>query len=460
MVNRRSTRKTTVAAALLAALALGGVAAPTPASAQTVSGIALPSGASPFENGDAASQFDRLLGGWARERGLDPQDGTTNIAVWTGAAYKPGRSAAARAALQRGFKAAGYTFEEFPRDQVRVSPFEESIGLGEDGGPLHVTFWNQQTYFVATSDQKQETIVGVWFDQEHDKRLVLAVARAGFKGTPKAAPLPAVGGDAILVRDHNDAMKGIAGIKTPAFPAIIAKPGRARGFVKDGSGKPLVGARVVVESSVAGGVATSVTAKTDASGYYEAALPQGACRVVMSGHVVRYNGRTYALPLHPVDGEAEHFPSGRGHVEHLVLRSWGVADPLHVDEDPKYGGYYYGGSVRVMWLVDDIGAGGMVEVTLTPSGPLIDGGRGRPLVFRLANKHGGDFNLNNIPIGRYVLTARLLDDGEATPIRAEKVRAGEGGPADSLTVDFQAKSTAQVFTNSGGIERFDVVLKF
>jgi hypothetical protein len=137
-----------------------------------------------------------------------------------------------------------------------------------------------------------------------------------------------------------------------------------------------------------------------------------------------------------------------------------VADPLHVDEDPKYGGYYYGGSVRVMWLVDDIGAGGTVEVTLTPSGPLIDGGKGRPLVFRLPNKHGGDFNLNNIPIGRYVLTARLLDDGEATPIRAEKVRGGEGGLADSLTVDFQAKSTAQVFTNSGGIERFDVVLKF
>ncbi len=425
--------------------------------------LPIPASAKAVEAGAARETLGRLLAGWAAERELGGAgEGPAEVYTWAGAAYKPGRAAAARAALQRGLAAAGYQYQEFHREEVRVNPFDESFGLGEDGGPLHITFWDQQTYWVATNPQKRETLVGVWFDQETtEKRLVLATARAAFKAPPKEVPLPNVADpNALLVRDPNDAMRGAPGLKTPAFAKLVPKPGRVRGYVKDAAGKPLPGARVLVESSLAGGFATSVTAKTDQNGYYEAAVPQGSCRVSMSGYPVRYNGRTYAMPLHPADGECDYFASGKGHVENLVLRSWGVADPLHVEEDPKYSGYYYGGAVRVIWRVDDIGPGGTVEVTLTPQGPLLDGSKGRTLVFRLPNKHGGDINLNDIPVGRYALTARLLDGGEATPIRARRARGEDAALADRLTVDFEAKSTAQVFSNTGGIERFDVVLKF
>ena len=48
-------------------------------------------------------------------------------------------------------------------------------------------------------------------------------------------------------------------------------------------------------------------------------------------------------------------------------------------------------------------------------------------------------------------------NGGAHPIKVKRAR-GEGKGGDSLQIDFEPKSVEEVFSNTGGIERFDVVL--
>lgn len=422
-------------------------------------GVPLPSGATPMENAEIRNGMGMLLGAWAKERSLDPQEGPAEVWIWSGDAYKPGRAALKRSGLQRTLTDDDYAFEAFARDQVYVSPFEESYGIGHDDSPLKLSPWDRQEYLIAIDKKRGRAIVGVWIDQEKQKRLILALAPTRYQRPPEEAPLPEVPAGALLVKDYNDAMKEETPSKAPAFPSMTARPGTIRGMVKDSVGRPLAGARVIVESSALGGFRTSVTATTDSRGVYQATLPEGSCRVVMSGYTLPYKGRSYALPLHPADGACEYFNSRKGHVEHLVLRTYGIANPAEAEQTPSYGRHYYGGHIRLMWLSEDIPPGGTIEIALTPQGPLADGSKGRPLIFRLPNnRSGGDLNLNDIPIGQYLLTATLRESGEAHPIRVRKAR-GEGAGADSLLIDFEPEASSQVFTHTGGIKRFDITLK-
>jgi hypothetical protein len=304
---------------------------------------------------------------------------------------------------------------------------------------------------------KKRSVVGVWLEQEQQKRQVLGLLAVKYKPDTNDEPLPPVRGDnVLLVKDANDAMRDAPAAKLPTAPEMKPRSGRVRGKVMSLDGTPLKGARIVVESSALGGFKTGATGTTDADGVYDLAVPDGVCRVVMTGYVVRYNGRDYALPLHPIDGECGHFPAAEGSVEHFVLLMHGIADPAGVKQNPGFGNQYYGGSVRLFWFSEDIPPGGTVEITLTPKGKLLDGTDGRTLVLRLPNKLGGEFHLNNIPLGRYTATGRLLEPSDQYVLRVGKAR--ERKWADELQVDFEPRSAEQVVSRTGGTERFDLAL--
>jgi hypothetical protein len=426
-----------------------------------IAGVAVPFRPAPVNNGALSGNFSKFLAEVAAEKKQTPGNGPAEVFFWSGDSYREGRSPAVRTAFKRNLMAAGYTVQEFEKSEMYANPFAEEIGLGAESGPgtINLSPWDVQDVIVATNPKTGRALVGVWYDQKHQKRLVLALAATGFVAPKKEGPLPALPSGALLVTDPHDTMKGQPNPPVPSFPAMSPKPGRVRGMVKDGSGRPLAGAKVLAEMSAAGGFRTGASGKTDANGVYDFVVPSGAGRVVMVGYKVSYNGSTYGLPLHPVDGECDDFSSARGHVEHFVLRSYGVADPDQAQKTPKYGGYYYGGWLNVYWLVDHIPQGGIMEITLTPKGPLIDGSKGRVIVYRIRNdRHGGDLDLVNIPIGRYELTARLLEDGEAIPVQIS-LRKGAASYGDSLTIDFEPKSADAVFAKTGGIERFDVMFK-
>jgi hypothetical protein len=205
--------------------------------------------------------------------------------------------------------------------------------------------------------------------------------------------------------------------KLPAFPALAQKPGRARGYVRDLQGKPLEGAYIGVRASAVGGFYSGAQVETDANGYYEIDVPWGATEFYAAGYTIDYGEGRAAVSLYPADGKANSFASANGTVENFVLLYHGLGDRNALSEKPWDSVNYYGGAVRVSY---SLGAAGdmwaskgslpensEIEITLAPEGELLDGTSGKTFVIR--RKTGGinRLNINNIPIGRYKISARL-----------------------------------------------------
>ena len=285
--------------------------------------------------------------------------------------------------------------------------------------------------------------------------LATGLLRAGYSwaDAPAAVAAPAVH----AVTNIHDVMNGKSP-RLPAFPKLAPKPGHLRGYVKDPAGKPVVGARVMARSSAFGGFGSSATGKTDANGYYEVPVPWGVARVWCAGHAVNYHGARLALPLHAADGEIDDFSTKKGHVENFVLWTYGVASESGVSENPVYSGNYYGASFTIGYFLrekgdtarpDDLVKDGEIELKLTPEGPLADGTRGQTLVLRKKLTEWSYFQVNNVPVGRYRVEARLIDDGEGRggPLRLKdnSGRPGKGGlePKEAVgeaTVLFRSES--------------------
>ncbi|HVK03451.1 MAG TPA: carboxypeptidase-like regulatory domain-containing protein [Armatimonadaceae bacterium] len=426
------------------------------ASSQTT-GVALPGGPVRREDAGLPAGFGRLLASVAKEIDLPaaaPGGGGAEVLFWT---LKPGRAKFTRTAVEGALQEGGYKVAAVNSDDLReTNPFDESFGLSGDNSAVGLGFGDRVSYFTAKSAEKRRTLVGAWIESE--KRLILALAPVEYREEAKDLPLPEVasGPGVIAVKDIRDAMKGIAPPKPPAFPKLAKKPRTLRGAALDAAGKPLAGAQIIVQASAAGGFRTDVRTRTNAQGVYEMPLPVGVAQVVNADCAVRYNGKSYLLPLHPADGEREHFNSQQGHVENFTLRTYGPAGP-DTAQSPQHGYLYYGGYVRAVWFSQDIPDDGTIEVTLSPSGPLMGGVTPRTLVFRFPSK-GGEIFLNDAPIGRYTLKARFLDGAESLPLRAKKV-FGESELSASLPVEFDPKEGSLASLGQSGVKQFDIMLQ-
>jgi hypothetical protein len=207
-------------------------------------------------------------------------------------------------------------------------------------------------------------------------------------------------------------------------------------------------------------------------------MPQGVGRVWIAGVGMTYNGVRMALPLHPADGEISDFHSKTGGVENLALLTYGTANEAGASDNPAYGGNYYGASFNVgyynrepgdenaprSWMV----LGSDVEITLTPDGPLADGSAGRPLVIRQKITPRGRFQVNNIPVGRYQIRARLIENGNTVPIRLKDGSLGgrKGGMTptetdDTATIVFRSVSADPLMLRvpGGGMDRLDLTIE-
>ena len=154
---------------------------------------------------------------------------------------------------------------------------------------------------------------------------------------------------------------------------------------------------------------------------------------------IDFNGRRYEIQLRPLDGlpdgsEPGGFkrPSGKGVVRDFVLKI--SAGRVDVDLTLSQGRYP---------VIEDASslsrafpAGSSVEVTFTPTGPLLDGSRGSVVVrsFPLAENWQAR-SLRGIPLGVYAVSARLTPPGgEPRPLR---LSAKPGDPwRPQVQVDF------------------------
>lgn len=440
-----------------------------PALPPQIEQLAITKNAAPLADRKLSASLGELLTKFGEERKLPLSDvKAAQIWTWSGAHYKSGRAAFWRSSLQKSLEGAGYAYHEFDNHEVATNIYEQQFGLAayDDDGADHL--FSLQTgdefnFFTAVNRDNGQAFDGVWVEFKDAEKILLAVLPLGAQAVKAPVKLPPVAGaNVVLVKDPNDVMKGVTPPKNPAFAPRAAKKGYASGQVKDLSGKPLAGATISVNSSAVGGFRTSVTTQTNAQGVYSVALPVGICQVIEAYYRASYNGKPLFLPLRAADGKRETFPSQNGHVENFVLRTWGVADADGAATNPKEGAHYFGASVRVQWFHDKFPEDGTVEVTLKPQGALLGGGTGRTFVLRFPIVGDevlmSDHFINNLPIGRYQVTAQVLADGESLPLKIENT-FGDTKSVSALTIDFKSFGNDYASQDHSGIEQYQIMLK-
>ncbi len=357
-------------------------------------GIALPRGAASYNKVNA--NFSDLLTNLAKERAVrqTPNGDNLEVIAWRGAAYREDRIAFTKSGLTRAMEEAGWEIKEIDRNDLGGLNIFESFNSNEEDLAFAPSLTKRDSYFRASNVQAGRALVGAWL--ESDDALAVGLLPVQFVARKAKAARPGISAGAYLVKDNDNAMKGLPAPKMPVFPKMTPRPKTVRGMAVDSSGKPLANVEVAVYSSMGGGIRTTHKAQTNAQGIYQVLVPRGIGEVAQADYKLKYNGVEYGLMLQPARGHFAQFNSSKGHIEHLILRTGGSS----------------GGT---LYVKDDID--GMIEVTATPVGKLMDGSTGRTFVFRFDSTGKHEQYLNGLPLGRYKLTARLFDDGETLPLR-------------------------------------------
>jgi len=409
--------------------------------AQTIP-VSLPAGAFRSKDQESIGKFAEVLRNIAKaaKHGIGPVE----VLAWP-----TGRDV--KTALPRSLKTLGYTYtaqDPIKADDDRFTMFvckasgdkSPAIGMWVDHGSNLLLAWTTLT----SPDDKSAS---------HDSAPAANAAgnsaeepeRPARKAKPESSPAASTA-DAIVVQaDASTQYVNVMGRKMPAFPAmptIAPKPGYVRGYVKDTQGHPLKGALIGVRSTAVGGFYSGASAKTDAQGYYEIKTPWGVGSFYCAGYTTDYGDLIAAFGLHPTDGSIDEFASPNGVVKNWVLLPYGIGDRAKAQDDPKYCGNYYGGTIVLNFYVQDgsmsknsLPPNSQVELTLTPDGPMLDGSKGRTIVVRKETGTGfsGGLYINNIPVGPYKVKARMVGGGA--------LRLHETGPYGNQPFGLTPKNT-------------------
>ncbi|EIM02405.1 hypothetical protein RHOFW104T7_08770 [Rhodanobacter thiooxydans] len=194
---------------------------------------------------------------------------------------------------------------------------------------------------------------------------------------------------AVLVSLGLPACRVDAGNATPR-----AETGHATGTALDTRGKPIAGAKILLDNRVF--YASYIHGSTGEDGSYRIKAQPGAWKAHASIKKA-YNGKTYTLELQPDNVDSF---DDQGAVRNFVWKLEGRVP------DNDYG--FYGGFIQLSTDLDFSGDLDHVELTLTPSGPLIDGSPGKTLRLRPGDHYWVDrYQVEDVPLGRYTVEAAL-----------------------------------------------------
>jgi hypothetical protein len=199
------------------------------------------------------------------------------------------------------------------------------------------------------------------------------------------------------------------------------EPYIVKGSVTDAQGHPLANVQVFADNTLY--YNTNAIGITDENGFYSIDVSEPMGTWHMSAQLeTQYQGESYTFSLHPDNDNP--FPGADGAIRNFEWRLSG--------ETPQ--GYFYG---AVMWVYADYSDYSLllenVEMTLTPDGPLIDGSTGETIV------HQGAY-LEDIPVGRYRVTARYLPEGEPLWVRLRDT----GDYAESVTALIKKNQMSEI----------------
>lgn len=194
------------------------------------------------------------------------------------------------------------------------------------------------------------------------------------------------------------------GVAGPTEAAADTEHDYTTGTVRDTHGNPVAGAKILLDNTVF--YSSSISGTTGEDGRYRLKVQPGAWQAYATLRTT-YNGMRFILNLHP---ENEDSFDDEGGVRDFTWKLEG--------RDPRNEYRYYGGLVKVFTDVGFYEDMEKIELTLRPSGPLIDGSEGRTLVLRSGDNYWVQLAyLEDIPIGRYMISAVLEDEGGRRPLR-------------------------------------------
>jgi hypothetical protein len=162
------------------------------------------------------------------------------------------------------------------------------------------------------------------------------------------------------------------------------------GTVKNQSGVPLNGVKVLVDHSIF--FNSNISSTTDKNGKYQIKIPIGSW-YAFAQHRAEYNGKTYSFYLHPDN------TSGFGAEGGVRNFEWKLTGEMPQPLSGNYGGLVTIDHFPGIYIDDSL-----IDFTFTPAGPLIDGSSGK--ILHLRSNDG--FTIKDIPIGRYNVTASYL----------------------------------------------------
>jgi hypothetical protein len=206
---------------------------------------------------------------------------------------------------------------------------------------------------------------------------------------------------------------------TIAVVVTESAKGIVKGKVTYGDGTPIANQKVVIENTIL--YASYVFATTNSKGEYSVPVPIGSWKASVQIEK-EFLGKKYKFDLHPDNPNA--FAGYDGAVRNFTWKISGA----------KPDGGYYGSPVKAYGELMSFINMQDVELTLTPDGALIDGSAGAVIKKRLVDVGGGEYGIDDVPVGKYSITAKNVVTGQPLEIRIRNT----GNYANSVTGIFNS----------------------
>jgi hypothetical protein len=224
------------------------------------------------------------------------------------------------------------------------------------------------------------------------------------------------------------------------------EPYTVTGIVLDTKGQPLEGATVRLYQDFVSG-RTEVTTGPD--GRYRASSSvqnESASYKIEAFIEVDYNGQTVCPRLAmPDPNDHNSFTLDKGAEKNF---QWQLTGEVGNSDT------FFGGSIN-LWNIFMFEGINDVEITLTPTGPLIDGSEGSVIAGKVSDVN--DYTLFDIPVGPYTLQAALIGhDGSRTPINVATID-NHGTYTPEVAIEWEATRFCAVGWESG-VEPISIVL--
>lgn len=361
---------------------------------------AMPKGAERLLEEKVPTEFNQVFDNLLKDGEGKLSGGEREVLAWMGNYKNQSESAKLTRQIQTNFRNTGWQYElAGSKDSV------EFFNLYKEGNPRRAVIG----FFVKADEVVICALMEVF--QTNSPKQIPVNTQSNSVSNNSSAKVVTVDKDAQSVNIMGNEMPPM-----PQFPALQAKAGKVRGYVKDWSGKPLAGAEIGIRSSYFAGSYSGGQGKTDANGYYEIAPPKGMAHFYNAGYQIPWGDGVAAVSLHPADGKLDSFVTTDGAVENFVLLPYGITSRENLQQSSHLPSTFYGGAIFLSWYsvaADDNNAppfavkeGTALEITLTPEGKMLDGSAGQTIVIHKTLGISGAFRIHNIPLGAYRISIK------------------------------------------------------